>query len=65
MLLNSPITPEFYFKKNLPNDFLIENDINPISIDNNISNLMLTTNASVINTFSIAESPSKKHNKIL
>lgn len=51
MLLNSPITPEFYFKKNLPNDFLIENDINPITIDNNISNLMLTTNASVINTF--------------
>lgn len=51
MLLNRPITPEFYFKNNLPNDFLIESDINPISIEDNISNLMLTTTASVINTF--------------
>ncbi|HDG1683359.1 TPA: capsular biosynthesis protein, partial [Kluyvera ascorbata] len=51
MMLNSKVDPEFYFKNDLPNDFMIDSRLNPTSIDNIVFNSTIISNTSVINTF--------------
>lgn len=51
MMLNSKIDPEFYFKNDLPNDFMIDSRLSPTSIEHIVFNSTIIANASVINTF--------------
>jgi len=51
MILNARINPDFYFKNDLPNDFLIDSRLAPTSIRQVVFNSTLISNVSVINTF--------------
>lgn len=51
MMLNAPVSPDFYFKDDLPNDFLIESKITPTAIEHVVFNSTLLADTSVVNTF--------------